>query len=467
MKDKTTNINTILTLAVLILSASLDNMVLGLFPPLFSSISKDLNVHVSSMGVVSAVTIFFSAVSSIFWGYMADKGKRKHLIIIGTFIFTVSIFLTAFSKNYFQLILFQVFTGVGLGCVGSIGYSVLTDYIPKKHLGTLLSLWGLSQGFGGIAGAVMAPIISTHSTWRRPFIIISIIDFIFMFLYFIMKEPQKGSAEPELKDLHKEGLSYNYSIKLHHIPRIAAKKSNKWLMMQGFFMQITIGTLIWLPTLYASKIRAEGINADTAAIAAGYFFGLLQMGGLSSTYFGYLGDRFQRRTLRGRALLTGSLILTAIPLYIAMFLLPMDNLKLPTSSEPFVILISLVKQFVTNPWILLMFILAVCATAAQSANTPNWLALLTDINLPEHRATAFSISNLINGSGRALGNVLIGVVLGFISFKFSEPYNYIYTMVLFQLFFIPAVYCYYKVSKNSGRDIRRVKSILKRRGKKV
>lgn len=467
MKEKTNNINTIITLTILILSASLDNAVLGLFPPLFSSISEDLNIHVSTMGVVSAVTILFSAVSSIFWGYMADKGKRKHLIIIGTFIFTVSLFLTAFSKNYFQLLLFQMFTGIGLGCVGSIGYSVMTDFIPKKHLGMLLSLWGLSQGFGGIAGAVMAPIISTHSTWRRPFIIISVIDFIFIIFYFFIKEPEKGSAEPELKKLHKDGLSYNYSIELNHIPKITAKKSNKWLMLQGFFMQITIGTLIWLPTLYASKIRTEGINADSAAIAAGYFYGLLQMGGLSSSYFGYLGDRFQKKTYRGRALMTGGLILTAVPLYILMFLLPMDNLRLPSSNEPYTILISLIKQFVTNPWILLMFILAVCATAAQSANTPNWLALLTDINLPEHRATAFSIANLINGSGRALGNVLIGIVLGFISLKFNEPYNYIYTMVLFQLFFIPAVYCYYKVSRNSGRDIRRVKSTLKKRAKKL
>ena len=466
MKDERLKISTILTLTILILSASLDNVVLGLFPPLFSSISEDLNINVSAMGVVSAVTIIFSAVSSIFWGYMADRGKRKHLIIIGTFIFTVSIFLTAFSRNYFQLILYQIFTGIGLGCVGSIGYSILTDFIPKKHLGALLSLWGLSQGFGGIAGAILAPIISTHSTWRRPFIIISVIDFIFIIFYFFIKEPEKGSAEPELQALHKEGISYNYSIELSHIPEITKKKSNKWLMLQGFFMQITIGTLIWLPTLYASKIRSEGINADTAAIAAGYFFGLLQMGGLSSTYFGYLGDRFQKKTYRGRALLTGSLILIAIPLYILMFLLPMDNLKLPSSNEPFLILVSLVKQFVTNPWILLMFLLAVCATAAQSANTPNWLALLTDINLPEHRATAFSIANLINGCGRAIGNILIGIVLAFISLSFDEPYNYIYTMILFQIFFIPAVYCYYKVSRNSGRDIRKVKSTLKLRAKK-
>lgn len=462
---KNNNINIIITLTIFIALASLDNAVIGLFPPLFSSIAKDLNVHVTIMGTVSAINIFFTALSSLFWGYLADKGNRKRLIIIGTSVWSVSVFVTAISTNIYQLIASQIFTGIGLGCIGAIGFSVLTDYIPKKYLGTLMSLWGLSQGFGGIAGSVMAPIVSTYYGWRRPFMIISLLGFIFMFLYFFIKEPKKGAAEPELMSESENEVNYNYSIKLSHIQDIVTKKSNKWLMMQGFFMNITIGTLIWLPTLYASKIRAEGYNEQTAAIAAAYFFALLQMGGLTSTYFGYLGDRLQKKTLRGRALLTGSLILSAIPFYVIMFTLPMNKLALPQESNPISILWAILTQFISNPWISAMFILAVCATAAQSANTPNWLALITDVNLPEHRATTFSIANLTNGIGRSIGNALIGIVLKQISLYQAEPNNYIITMIIFQIFFIPAVFGYFKVSRNSGRDIRKVKSILKRRAR--
>lgn len=465
MKLKSNNLNIVVTLTIFITLASLDNAVIGLFPPLFTSIAKDLNVHVSAMGVVSAINIFFTALSSIFWGYLADKGKRKRLIIIGTVIWSVSVFFTACSTNYFQLVLSQIFTGIGLGCIGSIGFSVLTDYIPKRYLGMLMSLWGLSQGFGGIAGSIMAPILYTSYGWRRPFMVLSILGFCFIFLYFFIKEPKKGAAEPELKGLSGEDASYNYSIELSHIKKIITKKSNKWLMMQGFFMNVTIGTLIWLPTLYAAKIRVQGYKEETALIAASYFFALLQLGGLSSMYFGYLGDRFQKRTLRGRALLTGGLILAAIPLYLTMFMLPMNNLMLPNDSNPISILGSLVRQFIFNPWILAMFILAVCATAAQSANTPNWLALITDVNLPEHRATTFSIANLVNGVGRAIGNALMGIVLKRVSYFHDIPYNYILTMILFQIFFIPAVYGYLKVSKNSGKDIRKVRSVLKRRAR--
>lgn len=230
-------------------------------------------------------------------------------------------------------------------------------------------------------------------------------------------------------------------------------------------MNVTIGTLIWLPTVYAAKIRNEGYSDSTALIAASYFFALLQLGGMSSMYFGYLGDKMQKKTLRGRALLSGTLILFTVPLYVVMFTLPMNNLKLPDGSNPLSILVALLHQFIFNPWILVMFILAVLATAAQSSNTPNWLALITDVNLPEHRATTFSIANLVNGVGRALGNALMGVVLKAVSSYHESPHNYILTMVLFQIFFIPAVFGYYRVSKNSGKDIRRVRSILKRRAK--
>ncbi|GAE89265.1 4-hydroxybenzoate transporter [Acetivibrio straminisolvens JCM 21531] len=304
-------LSTIFTVFIFIALASLDYAVIGLFPPLFSSIANSLNVHISVMGSVSAVTILFTALSSIAWGYLADKGNRKRLIIIGTLIWSLSLFLSSLSQSYFHLVVFQIFTGLGLGCNSSIGFSVLTDYVPKKYLGTIMSLWGLSQGFGCIAGSVMAPIVSSKLGWRIPFMIISFLGVLFIFLYFFVKEPVKGAAEPELRGV--KFKSYNYNISLLGIKNILTKKSNFWLMIQGFFLNITLGTLLWLPTLYTAKIKAQGYSEETSLIAASYFYALFQLGGLSSTYFGYLGDKLQKKTLRARALLTALSYFSSYP----------------------------------------------------------------------------------------------------------------------------------------------------------
>lgn len=454
----------IYTIFVFIALAAFDNIIIGLFPPLFSSIAKDLKVDLSALGLVSAMNILVTAISSIYWGYLSGRYNRKKLIIIGTVFWSVSVFLTSHSSTYIQLFIFQIFTGIGLGCIASIGFSVLTDYIPQEFRGVVLSLWGMSQGFGGIAGAIMASIIGTAVNWRKPFEIVSIIGFLLIILYFFIREPVLGEAEPELQELIKEGYDYNYNMEFKHFKEITLKHSNILLFFQGFFMNISTGSLIWLPTLYISKIQQQGYSNKTAIIAAGYLYALFQVGGLTSGFFGYVGDKLQRKTYKGRALLTAFFVFITMPLYFGMFITPMNNLALNDSNVSS-ILFSILNQAVTNPWMSIMFLLSFLASAAQSANTPNWLALITDVNFPEHRGTAFSIANIAGSLGRTLGNVGIGYLLAIVSKTAGEPNNYIITITIFQMFLIPAAMLYIIMSKSNVKDIREVKAVLSKRAR--
>jgi len=455
------------TIFVFVALAAFDNIIIGLFPPLFSSIAKDINVPISSLGIVSAANILVTALSSICWGYLAGKFNRKKLIIIGTIFWSVSVFLTAHCSSYIQLLIYQIFTGIGLGCISSIGFSVLTDYIPHKFRGMLLSLWGMSQGFGGIAGALMASLIATSTSWRKPFEIVSAIGLLLTILYFFIEEPTLGESEPELQGLINEGYEYGYSIELKSIYNIVSRKSNILLFLQAFFMNITTGTLIWLPTMYISKIQHAGYNIKIAIIASGYLFAIFQIGGLTSTFFGYLGDVAQKKTYKGRARLTSFFVFIMMPLYIVMFIIPMNELSLSNSDNALLVFLDLLKQIFINPWIFAIFILSFLASAAQSANTPNWLALITDVNIPEHRGAAFSIANLANGLGRTIGNAGVGILLSSVSANIGEPENYIITLAIFQLFLIPSSLLYIKMAKNNEEDINEVKAILSERAKSL
>ncbi|MGE5627176.1 MAG: MFS transporter [Solirubrobacterales bacterium] len=463
---KNIDFKTIYTIFVFLALAAFDYIILGLFPPLFSSIALDLNVHISMLGLVLAVNIFVSSVSAVFWGYLGGKYNRKMLIIIGTVFWAVSVFFTSKCANYNQLIISQVFTGIGLGCISSIGYSVLTDYIPHRYRGTILSLWGISQGFGGIAGAIMASLVSTSTNWRKPFEIVSIIGFLLIILYVFVKEPAKGSKEPELQHVINNG-DYNYTIKLKSMESIIKKPSNILLFLQAFFYNIATGTLIWLPTLYNSKVIQQGYSPKTAIIASGYLYALFQIGGLTATFFGYLGDKVHKKSYRGRSRLAAFFMFASIPFYFIMYFIPMNNLKLSEGSNAVLLLFELLKQVFMNPWVGSIFLLSFIACQALSANTPNWLALITDVNLPEDRGAAFSIANLANGIGRTIGNAAFGVFLGFISLYVKEPMNFILTMCVFTLFFIPAGGIYLRMSSHNKKDINRVKSTLRMRAKHI
>ncbi|WP_180955571.1 MULTISPECIES: MFS transporter [Bacillus] len=460
---KNTNVKIIYSIFVFIALAAFDHIIIGLFPPLFQYIADDLNVPIASLGIVSAINILVTAISSVYWGYLSGRFNRKRLIIIGTLIWVLSVFLTSISTSYIQLLIFQILTGIGLGCIASIGFSVLTDYIPYRKRGMVLSLWGMAQGLGGIAGALLASLTASNTNWRWPFELVGFIGFFLIVLYLFVKEPSRGESDPELKGFIKNGQSYNYFIEAKHILGILLKGSNVFLFLQAFFMNIATGSLIWIPTLFIFKIIQQGYSMETAVIASGYLYAIFQLGGMMSIYLGHLGDKLQKKTFKGRAYLTALFVFVTMPLYVLMFSVPMDNLSLPNDNNPIFILVSIIKQIFVNPWMALLFVLSFFASAAQSANTPNWLALITDVNLPEHRGTAFSVANLFNSLGRTIGNVGVGVLLGLISVRFQEPYSYIITLSILQIFLIPSAICYIKMAKKNVADINKVKETLKAR----
>jgi MFS family permease len=449
------------TIAVFIALAAFDNIIIGLFPPLFKYIAHSLDVSIAKLGVVSAVNILLTAVSSVLWGFLSGKFKRKKLIIIGTLIWVAAVFLTAMSNSYLQLIFSQVLMGSGLGCIASIGFSILTDYIPYGKRGMILSLWGMAQGLGGIAGSLLASLTAADHGWRWPFEIVGIIGFLLVFLYLFIEEPSRGQSDPELMNFINNGQSYNFLIDKKQMISILYIKSNVLLFLQTFFMNIATGSLIWIPTLFIFKIEQQGYSMETAMIASGYLYALFQIGGMTSPYLGHLGDKLQKKSYKGRAFFTSLFVFLTMPFYILMFSIPMENLALPKNDNVILILVHLIGQIFTNPWMVMLFVLSFFASAAQSANTPNWLALIADVNLPEHRGTAFSVANLFNSFGRTIGNLGFGTLLGMISIHYREPNSYSITLSILELFLIPSALCYLFMAKNNMSDIHKMKETLR------
>jgi hypothetical protein len=92
---------------------------------------------------------------------------------------------------------------------------------------------------------------------------------------------------------------------------------------------------------------------------------------------------------------------------------------------------------------------------------------VADVNLPEHRGTVFGVTNLANGMGRSAGNALTTAVAGGIERAFPPPLNYAVGLALFQVFFIPTGYCYWRAAGTSPRDIETVEHELELRGHRV
>jgi MFS family permease len=450
------------SVVVFIVLAALDNVAIALPPPLLSKISDDLGVGEPAVAGAVAVSLLLAAVSAVAWAYAGDRSDRKRLLMIGTVVWAAGMAATAYADGYPVFLAALAVAGVGLGAVASVGFSVVSDLISPRRRGLVMGLWGLSQGVGTLAGIGLAGLLG-NADWRAPFRVLALVGLAATVAYLFTYNIRRGESEPQLQALYEAGEEYEHRISRADLPKIAARRTNLWLVAQGLTAQMAFGSLVWLPRLFQAKAEELGYAEDTAIAVGSVFTVLVFSGGLLSLLGGLVGDRLQRRTRRGRAMVASVGVFAAVPLFLALFFFPL-RLDLPVDeTDETAIVWGVLRSLVTEPAMAATFLIALTGIAFISAQSPNWYALIAEVNPPEHRGTAFSAGNLVNGLGRTAGTYLVVRTFEALERAMPPPLNYAVGLAAFQLFFIPTGVMYYLASRSSPRDIATVDRLLRER----
>lgn len=449
------------TVVVFVILASVDNIAAVLVPPLYKPIARDFGMSEGAIAFVTAFGFVVAAVAAVGWAYAGDRSHRKPVLMAGTLIWAAGTSGTAMAGNYVAFFGAQVLAAIGIGAVASVGFSVVSDLITPKRRGLVMSFWGLSQGAGTLIGTSLAGLLG-NVDWRRPFWVLAVVGVVATFSYVFTYNIRRGANEPALAPIFEAGEEYEHRINKSDVPKIFARRTNVWIVLQGLTAQFVFGSLVWLPRLFQAKAEDQGYSEETAIAVGALFAALFQLGGVLSIIGGVVGDRLQRRTPRGRAMVASIGILGGIPFYVVLFFLPLP-LSIPDRSDNATIVRSVLTSVFTEPLIGVSFFFALVALALTSANSPNWFALISDANPPEHRGTVYSMGNLVNGVGRAMGNGLVGLTFRGLQHAFPPPINYALGLAVFQVFFIPTGIMYWLASRTSPRDIAAVKQTLRKR----
>jgi MFS transporter, Spinster family, sphingosine-1-phosphate transporter len=431
---------------VFVVLASLDNVAIGIVPPLYGSIGASFGVGEALIALATTVMFLISAVAAIGFAYLGDRTNRKPVLVAGTLIWVVGTAWSGLAGGYPVFLLAQIVAAFGLGAVASVSFAVVSDLISPKRRGLVMSLWGLSQGVGTLAGTLVGGLLG-HTDWRDPFIVVAIAGVLATGAYLFTYDVPRGDSQPELA-----GVDYDERIHVDDLPTILRRRTNIWLILQGFSAQIAFGSLVWLPVLFRARAEAQGYSSGTAVIVGSVFATLFQLGGALSILGGLVGDRLQRRTPRGRALVAAVGVLAAVPFYLVLFFVPL-KIHVPDGAGSGAVVRAVLSQVYTEPTVGACLATAVFALALTSANSPNWFAMIADVNPPEHRGTVYSLGNLVNGVGRASGNALVGVAFRGLSTAFPPPLNYAVGLAGFQLFFIPTGVMYWLASRTVAKDM--------------
>jgi MFS transporter, Spinster family, sphingosine-1-phosphate transporter len=328
-----------------------------------------------------------------------------------------------------------------------------------------MSFWGLSQGVGTLAGVLLGGLLGSGD-WRRPFYVLTGVGVSATLAYLFTYNIRRGQSEPQLAAVFAAGEEYEYRISGADLPQILGRGTNVWLILQGFTAQLVFGSLVFLPRLFQAKAEDLGYSQETAIDIGSVYATLFQLGGVLSIIGGVVGDRLQRRTPRGRALVAAFGILAGIPFYVVLFFVPL-RLDVPDGASTGAVITAVLASVVSEPTMAFSFVMALLALSLTSANSPNWFALITEVNPPEHRGTVFSLGNLVNGVGRAAGNALVGAVFRALERALPPPMNFAFGLAVFQVFFIPTGIMYWLASRSAPGDIATVRDMLDKRAAEV
>ncbi len=456
------------TIIVFIVIASLDNAAMALMPTILRSIALGVGLledQTSEIAFIVAVVTFITSITSLLWGYYADKYSRKKLLLYGTILWASFILMSGFAKNYAQLFIYQIIAGIGLGCIASVGFSIIIDFVAPERRGLALSLWGMSQGAGSGLGYVLAVVLNVSLGWNFPFWFLGIFTFGFVIAYFFTTEPERGATEKELKELFESGQGYDYKISMQDLRTIWRIRTNRFLIYQGLFAQVAWGSLQLLPTVLIYRFMAQGVPETSAGVIGPLIAGIFQIGGITSILTGWVGDKYQKKTLSARSIISAIGVIVGTPLMIGMVLLTFPLPGVPDTKDFGIILGYVFGQLGTNQLLLVTLMIALFATIFANASAPNFSALVGDVNVPEHRGTVFGLSNFINGIGRTLGLVLLPAMQIWLVEIMPLEWSWVLSQITTLLFFIPAGICYIVTIRTVPKDITRAKQILAERGK--
>ena len=352
-----------------------------LINPLAEQIYDEWSLTDTQWGAISTAALLVGAVFYPLWGYLYDRFARSKLIALASFIWGATTWLSSIAPSYGLFLASRASTGVDDSSYPGI-YSLIADYFPPDKRGKIYGILQLTMPLGYMAGLVLALTVAVNIGWRNIFLVTGGLGIVLAILIFFgVKDVERGSSEPELKDSRKlEKHKFEWS----KIKDVLKKRSLIFMYLQGFFGVFPWNTITAFIFIYLADERGysetEVLLTMAPAIlvlASGYFFG------------GALGDHFFKKTPKGRVLVAMvGVLLGAVLLYV--------TLNIPLAEK-----------------LLFGILLAITALFMPIAS-PNVTSTVNDVTVPEIRSTAIAIQYFIESSGAALAPLITGFMADYL-----------------------------------------------------
>ena len=364
----------VFTFFLFILLHQADKLLIG---PLTTPIMEAFQINEAQMGFVTFGALAVGAVCYWLWGWLYDRFVRTRLLALASLIWGATTWLSALARTFPGFIATRAATGIDDSSYPGL-YNVIADYFEPQKRGKVNGILELAMPLGYLGGMVLALMMQKSVGWRGVFDITGSVGVaIALLIFFGVREPRRGGAEPELRGLEQKR---EYRFSWNKVGGLFRKRSLLLIYCQSLFgvfpwQVITFWFFRYLETErgYSEMQVLLTMGVAIIVLAGGYPLG------------GALGDAWFKRNPRGR------LLISAIGVALGAILL-VFTLKTPVASQlQFGLLLGLTALFMPFA-------------------APNMVASIYDVTVPEVRSTANGVFNFFDSIGAATSPLLAGLI---------------------------------------------------------
>jgi MFS family permease len=257
-------------------------------------------------GLLTTVFFVFYMCAAPFMGPLSVRFSRKRVIVAGALVWSAATLLTAFTKNFDELLIRHTLVGLGEASFVILSPTFVADMFPVEKRGRVMGVFYLAIPVGTALGYLLGGFMGPKYGWRAPFYVGAAPGVLLALLLLFIPEPKLGQFDsPESKSPERDTWK-----SLFRNP--AFLTATLGMAMMTFALG---GLQVWFPTFLH---RARGYTLLNANLIFG--MSTLVNGLVASLAGGWVSDWLLRRTKSAHYLVSAVSLGLGIPaMCIALF----------------------------------------------------------------------------------------------------------------------------------------------------
>ncbi|MFQ6080378.1 MAG: nitrate/nitrite transporter [Candidatus Bathyarchaeia archaeon] len=183
-------------LVLAFLTTLIEHLLLFSSSPLVLQIMPEMNLTYAQAGFILPMSFLMITLLRIPWGLLGDRIGVKSTMGLAIATMSASGLLRGFAVNYWTLLMFQAFLGVGVAAIMPCLPKLTAAWFPSKELGLATGIYVAGFSIGNMLGLGLTPhVLAVVGTWRGTFHVYGVWGLMLAAVWwFIAREPTTHKA---------------------------------------------------------------------------------------------------------------------------------------------------------------------------------------------------------------------------------------------------------------------------------